>query len=94
MRKGIPSQDRLLQFSISSVTPTQSAPPPDGGGLVQERERERCPTPHVAEQEDHVPHSDQSPSRTIKNKANIKVKEGCSNQEKREYKERRIDFSM
>ena len=43
----LPAHGPLLQASVSVLGPEQSAPPPDGGGLVQVRERFFVPAPQV-----------------------------------------------
>jgi len=43
----LPAHGPLLQASVSVLGPVQSAPPPDGGGLVQVRERSLVPSPQV-----------------------------------------------
>ena len=61
----VPGHGLLLQDWVSLLFPTQSAPPPDGGGLLQVRLRICCPPPHVTLQASQTPQSDQPPS-TVK----------------------------
>ena len=56
----IHGQSPLLQslFSLPGPSPAQSFPPPNGGGLVQERLRLRYPSPQVVEHWDQALHSE------------------------------------
>ena len=53
----LPVHGPLLQVFVSVLGPEQFAPPPDGGGLVQVRERSLVPSPQVTL---HSPNSPQS----------------------------------
>ena len=46
--KTLPEQELVLQLSASRLSPSQHAPPLDGGGLVQFLLRVIMPPPHVA----------------------------------------------
>lgn len=46
--KYLPAQGSALQALVSLAGPEHWAPPPDGGGLVQVRERSCIPPPQVA----------------------------------------------
>lgn len=58
----IPGQAPGLQACGSLTSPTQSAPPFAGAGLVHVRERLWVPAPQVVEQVPHDSQLDHSPS--------------------------------
>ena len=53
----IPGQLSILHVVFSKEAPAQLLPPPDGVGLVHVLVLDICPTPHVLEQDEYVPHS-------------------------------------
>ena len=56
MYVSIPSHFPRIHFLVCSVAPLHSLPPPDEGGLVQERVRVRCPLPQVTLQAEYSDH--------------------------------------
>ena len=62
----LPGQSLVLHGRDSVPIPRQSEPPPDGGGLLQERMRVCRPVPHDWLQLPQLPHCDQPPSIPVK----------------------------
>jgi hypothetical protein len=68
----LPGQLPVLQIFLSSEFPIHTLPFPDGAGLLHCLVLTLFPPSHVAEQDDHVDHTDQCPFTAV-NKIMINV---------------------